>query len=118
MSTAQVARPVGQRTGLPLPLGGNVVRRDLGAALMRDIARDLKASIQYGLEHRAEALAHAKRFGRGLDDVRADRFVGMYVNAYSIDYGPQGRRAVTELLGRAQRAGLLPGPVEVTFVEG
>src|SRR5207245_5238092 len=61
--------------GLPLPLGGNVVRRDLGAALMRDIARDLKASIQYGLEHRAEALAHAKRFGRGLDDVRADRFV-------------------------------------------
>src|SRR5438132_2853428 len=104
--------------GLPLPLGGNVVRRDLGAALIRDIARDLKASIQYGLEHRAEALAHAKRFGRGLDDVRADRFVGMYVNAYTIDYGPQGRRAVTELLGRAQRAGLVPGPVDLTFVEG
>src|SRR5947208_16926027 len=63
--------------GLPLPLGGNVVRRDLGAALIRDIARDLKASIQYGLQHRAAALARAKRFGRGLDDVRADRFVGM-----------------------------------------
>ena len=93
-----------------------MVRRDLGAALIRDIARDLKASIQYGLEHRAEALAHAKRFGRGLDDVRADRFVGMYVNAYTIDYGPQGRRAVTELLGRAQRAGLVPGPVDLTFV--
>ena len=104
--------------GLPLPLGGNVVRRDLGAALMRDIARDLKASIQYGLRHRAEALAHAKGFSRGLDDARADRFIGMYVNAYAIDYGPHGRRAVTELLGRAQRAGLLPGPVEVTFVEG
>src|SRR5256884_155022 len=103
-------------TGLPLPLVGNVVRRDLGDALIRDIARDLKASIQYGLEHRAEALAHAKRFGRGLDDVRADRFVGMYVNAYTIDYGPQGRRAVTELLGRAQRAGLVPGPVDLTFV--
>jgi len=104
--------------GLPLPLGGNVVRRDLGVALIRDIARDLKASIQYGLEHRVEALAHAKRFGRGLDDARADRFVGMYVNAYTIDYGAQGRRAVTELLGRAQRAGLLPGPVDVTFVAG
>src|SRR5213083_3099469 len=104
--------------GLPLPLGGNVVRRDLGAALMRDIARDLKASIQYGLRHRAEALAHAKGFSRGLDDTRTDRFIGMYVNAYTIDYGPQGRRAVTELLGRAERAGLLPGPVEVTFVEG
>src|SRR6266516_4086650 len=104
--------------GLPLPLGGNVVRRDLGAALMRDIARDLKASIQYGLRHRAEALAHAKGFSRGLDDTRTDRFIGMYVNTYTIDYGPQGRRAVTELLGRAERAGLLPGPVEVTFVEG
>src|SRR5213078_4623507 len=69
--------------GLPLPLGGNVVRRDLGAALMRDIARDLKASIQYGLRHRAEALAHAKGFSRGLDDTRTDRFIGMYVNAYT-----------------------------------
>src|SRR2546427_3292248 len=105
-------------TGLPLPLGGNVVRRDLGQALMRDIARDLKASIQYDLAHRTEALAHAKGYSRGLDDARTDRFIGMYVNTYTIDYGPQGRRAVTELLGRAQRAGLLPGPVEVTFVEG
>ncbi len=105
-------------TGLPLPLGGNVVRRDLGDALMRDIARDLKASIQYGLAHRAEALAHATVYGRGLDPSRIDQFVGMYVNAYTVDYGPTGRQAVAELLARAQRAGLLPGPVQVTFVAG
>lgn len=105
-------------TGLPLPLGGNVVRRDLGPALMRDIARDLKASIQYGLAHRAEALAHAKGYSRGLDDDRTDRFIGMYVNAYTLDYGETGRRAVVELLGRAHRAGLLPGPVDVSFVHG
>ena len=105
-------------TGLPLPLGGNVVRRDLGQALMRDIASDLKASIQYGLAHRAEALAHAKRYSRGLDDARTDRFVGMYVNDYTVDYGETGRRAVVELLARAHRAGLLPGPVQVSFVQG
>ena len=105
-------------TGLPLPLGGNVVRRDLGDALMRDIAGDLKASIQYGLAHRAEALAHATAYSRGLDQTRIDRFVGMYVNAYTVDYGPTGRQAVAELLARAHRAGLLPGPVKVTFVTG
>jgi 1,4-dihydroxy-6-naphthoate synthase len=102
--------------GLPLPLGGNVVRRDLGEVLMRAIARDLKASIEYGLGHRVEALAHAGGFSRGLDAGRTDRFISMYVNDYTIDYGPEGRRAVTELLGRAQRAGLIPGPVELTFV--
>jgi len=105
-------------TGLPLPLGGNVVRRDLGEALMQDIARDLKASIQYGLAHRAEALAHATTYGRGLDASRIDRFVGMYVNAYTVDYGPTGRQAVAELLARAHGAGLLPERVDVTFVEG
>jgi len=105
-------------TGLPLPLGGNVVRRDLGDALMRDIARDLKASIQYGLAHRAEALAHAAAYSRGLDPTRIDRFVGMYVNAYTVDYGPIGRQAVAELLARAHGAGLLPGPVDVSFVQG
>jgi len=103
-------------TGLPLPLGGNVVRRDLGAALMRDIARDLKASIEYGLAHRREALAHARGYSRGLDDSRTDRFVEMYVNAYTVDYGATGRRAVSELIARAQHAGLLPGPVDLTFV--
>src|SRR6266540_5624804 len=103
-------------TGLPLPLGGNVVRRDLGDALMRDIAGDLKASIQYGLAHRAEALAHATAYSRGLDLSRTDRFVEMYVNAYTVDYGATGRRAVGELIARAHRAGLLPGPVDLTFV--
>lgn len=105
-----------EETGLPLPLGGNVVRRDLGATLMRDIARDLKASIEYGLSHRAEALAHATAYSRGLDAARTDRFIGMYVNDYTVDYGATGRRAVTELLGRARAAGLLTGPVDVTFV--
>jgi 5,8-dihydroxy-2-naphthoate synthase len=103
-------------TGLPLPLGGNVVRRDLGPALMQDVAHDLKASIQYGLAHRSEALAHASAYGRGLDAARVDRFIGMYVNAYTVDYGATGRRAVAELLGRAHRAGLLAAPVDVTFV--
>jgi len=104
-------------TGLPLPLGGNVVRRDLGDELMQHIARDLKASIEYGLAHRAEALRHAQGFSRGLDAVRTDRFVGMYVNGYTVDYGPTGRRAVAELLGRAHRAGLIPRPIDVAFLE-
>ena len=103
-------------TGLPLPLGGNAVRRDLGEPLMRDIARDLKASIEYGLTHRAEALAHASAYSRGLDTARTDRFVGMYVNDYTVDYGATGRRAVAELLDRAHRAGLLAAPVNLKFV--
>jgi 1,4-dihydroxy-6-naphthoate synthase len=104
-------------TGLPLPLGGNVVRRDLGNELMAEIAADIKASIVYGLEHRAEALRHAQEFSRGLDSARTDRFVGMYVNAYTVDYGPTGRRAVSELLARAHRAGIVPGPIDVTFLQ-
>ena len=103
-------------THLPLPLGGNVVRRDLGGELMHAIARDLKASIEYGLAHRAEALQHAQRFSRGLDADRTDRFVGMYVNAYTVDYGATGRRAVTELLARAHAAGIIPNPVALAFV--
>ncbi|HXM37699.1 MAG TPA: MqnA/MqnD/SBP family protein [Gemmatimonadales bacterium] len=105
-------------TGLPLPLGGNVVRRDLGEDLMRAIARDLKASIEYGLAHRGEALRHAQGFSRGLDAARTDKFVDMYVNAYTVDYGPVGRRAVAELFARAHRAGLLRAPVDLTFVAG
>jgi len=105
-----------QETRLPLPLGGNVVRRDLGPELMRAIARDLKASIEYGLAHRAEALAHAQGYSRGLDVARTDRFVGMYVNAYTVDYGPLGRRAVAELLARAHAAQLIPTPVDLAFV--
>ena len=105
-----------QETQLPLPLGGNVVRRDLGESLMRAIARDLKASIEYGLAHRAEALAHAQGFSRGLDPKRVDEFVGMYVNAYTVDYGATGRRAVTELLTRARQSGIVSGPMDLAFV--
>ena len=105
-------------TGLPLPLGGNVVRRDLGGGdeLLRAIARDMKASIEYGLAHRAEALRHAQGFSRGLDAVRTDRFVGMYVNDYTVDYGARGRKAVVELLQRGHSAGLIPGPIDVAFL--
>jgi len=105
-----------RQTQLPLPLGGNVVRRDLGDELMRAIARDLKASIEYGLAHRAEALRHAQGFSRGLDADRTDRFVGMYVNAYTVDYGVVGRRAVSELLTRAHAARLIPATVDLAFV--
>lgn len=105
-----------EETGLPLPLGANVARRDLGEPLLAGVARDLKASIQYGLGHRAEALAHAQRFSRGLDAGRTDQFVGMYVNEYTVDYGERGRRAVQELFARAGRAGLLPQPVALQFI--
>lgn len=105
-----------RETGLPLPLGGNVVRRDLGDELLQAIARDMKASIEFGLAHRSEALHHAQGFSRGLDAVRTDRFVGMYVNDYTVDYGPTGRRAVVELLRRGHSAGLIPGPIDVAFL--
>jgi 1,4-dihydroxy-6-naphthoate synthase len=104
------------QTHLPLPLGGNVVRRDLGAALVQGVARDLKASIVWGLEHREEALAHAMGYARGMDAGRTDRFVGMYVNDYTVDIGPTGRRAVQRLLDEAHRAGIIPSHVEAEFV--
>lgn len=103
-------------TGLPLPLGGNVVRRDLGEATVAQIARHLKASIEYALAHRDEALEHAKRFNRGIGHERTDAFVGMYVNAWTVDYGPRGRTAVQLLLDRAAEAGLIPNAVRVEFV--
>jgi 1,4-dihydroxy-6-naphthoate synthase len=103
-------------TGLPLPLGGNAVRRDLGADTIAQIARDLRASIEYGLEHRAPALTHAKQFNRGIGDERTDTFVGMYVNQWTVDYGPRGRQAVQLLLDRAHQAGLIPERVAVEFV--
>ena len=106
-----------EETGLPLPLGGNVVRRDLGPALMQQIARDLRASIQYGLDHRAPALAHAKQFNRGLSDERTDTFVGMYVNQWTVDYGPRGRAAVQRLLDEGHRAGIIPMRVVAEFIE-
>jgi len=103
-------------TGLPLPLGGNVVRRDLGPALTAQIARDLRASIEYALAHRAPALAHASRYNRGIGEEKTDRFVGMYVNQWTVDYGERGRAAVRLLLDRAFEAGIIPHRVEVEFV--
>ena len=103
-------------TGLPLPLGGNVVRRDLGEAVVAQVARDVRASIEYALAHRGAALAHAMQFSRGLSDERADTFVGMYVNQWTVDYGPVGRQAVQLLLDRAAEAGLVPSRVHVDFV--
>jgi 1,4-dihydroxy-6-naphthoate synthase len=95
-------------TGLPVPLGGNIVRRDLGVERIARISRVLSRSIEYGLAHRQPALAHAMRYARGLDRSQADRFVAMYVNDWTRDYGPRGRRAVQTLLDRGHAAGLLP----------
>jgi 5,8-dihydroxy-2-naphthoate synthase len=105
-----------EETGLPLPLGGNAVRRDLGPVVIAQIARDLRASIVYGIEHRAPALAHAKQFNRGIGDERTDTFVGMYVNEWTVDYGPRGRLAVQALLDRGHEAGVIPERVQVEFV--
>ncbi len=103
-------------TGLPLPLGGNVVRRDLGDAVITQVARDLKASIEYSLAHRQEALAHAAQFNRGIGEARTDEFVGMYVNHWTVDYGERGRAAVQRLLDRAADAGIIPERLVVDFV--
>jgi 1,4-dihydroxy-6-naphthoate synthase len=105
------------RTGLPLPLGGNVVRRDLGPEIIRDISRLLKESIRYALVHRDEALAHALQYARDMDRALADRFVGMYVNEWTLDYGPRGREAVRRLLEEGHRAGIIPSAVNVEFVD-
>ena len=105
-----------EKTGLPLPLGGNVVRRDLGDATMKEISRLLKISIQYGLDHRREALDYALRYARDMDVTLADKFVGMYVNEWTLDYGERGRAAVRKLLDEAHKAGVIPRPVAVEFV--
>jgi 1,4-dihydroxy-6-naphthoate synthase len=103
-------------TGLPLPLGANAIRRDLGPAVMSDVTRLLRESIAYGLAHRREALDYALGFGRGLDRGEADEFVGMYVNDWTLDFGDVGRRAVSELLARGFRAGAIPKLVTPEFV--
>ena len=104
-------------TGLPLPLGGNVVRRDLGPDVIRRISRLLRESIRYALDHRDEALDYALRYARDMDKSLADRFVGMYVNDWTLDYGPRGREAVRRLLDEGHKAGVIPRPVRVDFVE-
>ncbi|HSC29951.1 MAG TPA: MqnA/MqnD/SBP family protein [Vicinamibacterales bacterium] len=105
-------------SGLPLPLGGNVIRRDLGPEMIEQVSRMLHASISYALSHRSEAVEYALRFGRGLDRARTDRFVGMYVNDLTLDYGERGRRAVERLMAEAFDKGLIPQPVPVEFAPG
>jgi 1,4-dihydroxy-6-naphthoate synthase len=106
-----------ERTGgLPLPLGGNAVRRDLGPDVMRALTKMYRDSIAFALEHRAEALAYAKGFGRGLDDGLNDRFVGMYVNDLTLDYGERGRRSIQRFLDEGTAAGIVPPIGPVTFV--
>jgi 1,4-dihydroxy-6-naphthoate synthase len=103
-------------TGLPLPLGVNVARRDLGEERLRDLSVVLRESIQAGLDNREDAMRYALRFGRGLDEGLADRFVGMYVNDFTCDYGDEGRQAVRELLARAEALCVYEHPVRVEFV--
>jgi 1,4-dihydroxy-6-naphthoate synthase len=102
--------------GLPLPLGGNVVRKDLGAAAMSRLTTILQASIDHGLAHREQALDYAMGFGRGLDRELTDRFVGMYVNDLTRDYGVRGRRAIERFLDEGRSAGLVPAGTPVEFV--
>jgi 1,4-dihydroxy-6-naphthoate synthase len=103
-------------TGLPLPLGGNAIRRELGRELIASVSQALRESIQYGLDHREEALAYAMQFARDLDPQKADRFVGMYVNERTLDYGADGREAVVRLLEMGYRAGIIPHQPYVEFV--
>ena len=104
------------QTGLPLPLGGNVVRKDLGEGTINEIARLLRESIEYALANRQEAPDYALNYARDLDPKLADRFVGMYVNQWTVDYGPRGREAVRTLLDKASEAGLIPAKLDVEFV--
>lgn len=106
------------QTGLPLPLGANALRKDLGRETIRHVNRLLHESIRYGLSHREEALEYALRFARGLDALTADRFVGMYVNQWTLDFGPRGRQAVATLLARGHAAGVIPHLVVPEFAEG
>ena len=103
-------------TGLPLPLGGNAIRRSLGPELMSKVGDALKESIQYALDHRDEALAYAMQFARDLDSQLADKFVGMYVNERTLDYGADGREAVRRLLDMGHKAGIIPHAAKVDFV--
>jgi 1,4-dihydroxy-6-naphthoate synthase len=105
-----------QKYNLPLPLGGNVIRRDLGPERMLEITSILKKSIQFSLDHRKEAVAYALKFGRDLNPQLADQFVGMYVNHWTLDYGPTGRNAVNKLLDEGANIGLIPKCTPVEFI--
>lgn len=106
-----------EETGLPLPLGANAIRKDLGEETIAEVQRLLYASIDYGLAHRTEALNYAQQYGRDLDQDRADRFVGMYVNDWTLDFGPRGRESVAQFLARGHQAGVIPTLVEPEFVD-
>ncbi len=106
-----------QQTGLPVPLGGNAIRRDLEPELVGRIAAVLERSIRYALDHRPEALAHALQYGRGLSPELGDKFVGMYVNRWTLDCGPDGRRSIQLLLDRAHQAQLIPEPAKIEIIE-
>ena len=105
-----------EETGLPLPLGANVIRRDLGTEKIRQITALLKHSIEYSLEHRARGLEYAMTYARDMETALADKFVGMYVNDYTLDYGEKGRAGVRELLHRGNEAGIIPHRVDADFV--
>jgi 1,4-dihydroxy-6-naphthoate synthase len=107
-----------KKTGLPLPLGGNCIRKDLGRDTMEQVTAVLKSSIQYSLDHRAKAVDYALKYGRDLDRALADRFVGMYVNHWTLDYGARGREAITRLLKEGAAAGLVPDAGEIEYVTG
>ena len=102
---------------LPLPLGVNVVRKDLGKELMQHITGLMRQSVDYALAHRDEAIAYALKYGRGMDAGTTDKFIGMYVNKWTVDMGREGRQAITQLLTRAYHAALVPRPVHLEFVE-
>jgi 1,4-dihydroxy-6-naphthoate synthase len=106
-----------EKTGLPLPLGGNAVRRDLGPETIRQVSRLLKESIRYALAHRQDALSYALKYARDMDRSLADQFVGMYVNDWTLDYGERGRTAVRRLLDEGHRAGVIPHLAALEFVE-
>jgi 1,4-dihydroxy-6-naphthoate synthase len=106
-----------EKTGLPLPLGGNVIRKDMPRDLQRKVSRHLRESIAFGLDHRKSALDHAMRFARGLDRSKADTFVGMYVNDWTLDYGDEGRRAIRLFLDEGVKSGIIDHPVTVEFVD-
>ncbi len=105
-----------EETGLPLPLGANAIRKDLGTVVMDEVTALLKQSIQYGLDHRQEALEYALQYGRNLDQAKADEFVGMYVNDWTLDFGDRGREAVATLLRKGHEAGVIPKLIEPEFI--